>query len=257
MTDDIEIPDCGVNSTMPENHSVCNLVSGDLLIHGDINATGRFTSNGSTTFTRSLSHATLVGSGVFQVDASDGMESYGTINGTFANVEGEGIFSGPMVQPGTFHFVDLVPGVYDITVIFEDGTHVNLEEQFIIPLIGSPEVTTVDIAGGSISGYLVNSTGSPINSTVALLDDNSSHSDATEECANSGTAPCLLVPGDEGFFQFGPIVPGNYTAQTDIDGDGFPELSEDYIFNPEIDLEVEFPSPVPETSDLTFILLES
>ena len=272
VSDDTEIAECGVNSTMPENASVCMLEGGDYLLDGIMNATGRFTSNGTTSFTRSLYRSTLLGSGIFEIERPsieqlesweismsvwENMSSYGTINGTFANVEGEGIFSGPMVQPGTFHFVDLVPGVYDITVIFEDGTHVNLEEQFIIPLIGSPEVTTVDIAGGSISGYLVNSTGSPINSTVALLDDNSSHSDATEECANSGTAPCLLVPGDDGFFQFGPIVPGNYTAQTDIDGDGFPELSEDYIFNPEIDLEVEFPSPVPETSDLTFILLES
>ena len=141
VTDDIEIPDCGVNSTMPENHSACILESGDFLIEGDVNATGRYTSNGSTSFTRSLSHATLVGSGLFEVDTSDDLDSYGTINGTFANVEGEGIFSGPMVQPGTFHFVDLVPGVYDISVIFSDGTTVDLEEQFIIPLIGSPDVT--------------------------------------------------------------------------------------------------------------------
>ncbi|MEE3315766.1 MAG: STT3 domain-containing protein, partial [Candidatus Thermoplasmatota archaeon] len=257
VTDEIEIPGCGVNSTMPENHSVCSLESGDFLIEGSVNATGRFTSNGSTSFTRGLSHATLVGSGVFVVDTSDDLDSYGTINGTFANVEGEGIFSGPMVQPGTFHFVDLIPGVYDISVIFSDGTTVDLEEQFIIPLIGSPDVTTVDIAGGAISGYLVNSTGSSINSTVALLDENSTHSDATSECSDSGFAPCLLVPDEDGFFQFGPIVPGNYTAQTDVDSDGFPELSEDYIFDPEIDIEYEFPSPVPETSDLTFTLTES
>ena len=257
VTDEIEIPGCDVNSTMPENHSVCSLESGDFLIEGSVNATGRFTSNGSTSFTRGLSHATLVGSGVFVVDTSDDLDSYGTINGTFANVEGEGIFSGPMVQPGTFHFVDLIPGVYDISVIFSDGTTVDLEEQFIIPLIGSPDVTTVDIAGGAISGYLVNSTGSSINSTVALLDENSTHSDATSECSDSGFAPCLLVPDEDGFFQFGPIVPGNYTAQTDVDSDGFPELSEDYIFDPEIDIEYEFPSPVPETSDLTFTLTES
>ncbi|HIH56511.1 MAG TPA: hypothetical protein HA288_04560, partial [Candidatus Thalassarchaeum sp.] len=124
-------------------------------------------------------------------------------------------------------------------------------------MIGSPDVTIVDIAGGSISGYLINSTGSPINSTVALLDENSTHSDATSECSDSGFAPCLLVPDEDGFFQFGPIVPGNYTAQTDVDGDGFPELSEDYIFNPEMNIEYEFPSPVPDTSDLTFTLTEN
>ena len=257
ITDDIEIPVCDTNSTMPENHSVCSMESGDLLIDGDVNATGRFTSNGTTTFTRSLSQATLVGSGIFEVDTSEELDTYGTFNGTFATVEGEGIFSGPMVQPGTFHFVDMVPGAYDITIIFSDGTAVDLEEQFIIPLIGSPDVTTIDIAGGSISGYLVNTTGSPINSTIALFGEDSTHSDAILECSEIGLAPCILVPNEDGFFQYGPIVPGNYTAQTDVDGDGFAEISEEYIFDPEIDVEYEFPSPVPETSDLTFTLTEN
>ena len=90
--------------------------SGDLLIDGDVNDTVRFTSNGTTTFTRSLSQATLVGSGIFEVDTSEELDTYGTFTGTFATVEGEGIFSGPMVQPGTFHFVDMVPGAYDITM---------------------------------------------------------------------------------------------------------------------------------------------
>ena len=77
------------------------------------------------------------------------------------------------------------------------------------------------------------------------------------ECSEIGLAPCILVPNEDGFFQYGPIVPGNYTAQTDVDGDGFAEISEEYIFDPEIDVEYEFPSPVPETSDLTFTLTEN
>ena len=246
-----------IGNSIPKNSSVCMLPGGDYLLSGSLNATGRFTSDGSSSFIRSLSHATLVGSGTFEVDTSEELESYGTINGTFSNVEGEGIFSGPMVQSGTFHFVDVVPGEYDIAVIFDDETRVDLEETFIIPLIGNPEVTTVRISGGSISGYLVNSTGSPINESIALLKEGATPADASEICGESDSTSCLLIPDADGFFEFGPIIPGNYTAQTDIDGDGFPELSEDYVFEPALDLSVEFPSPVPDKSDLTFTLVEN
>ena len=257
VIDDIEIQDCDVNSTMPEDQIVCNLDSGDLLIEGDINATGRFTSNGSTTFTRTLSHATLVAAGSFEVDTSDNLDNYGTINGTFATVEGEGIFSGPMVQPGTFHFVDAVPGDYDISIIFGDGSRVDLDEKFSIPLIGSPEVTTVQISGGSISGYLVNTSGSPIDSHVTILEEGDTPTETIGECDGADSAPCMIFPDDDGFFEFGPIAPGNYTAETDVDGDGFPEISENYVFESASDFDAQFPSPVPEKSDLTFTLFEN
>ena len=255
ISEDITIPDCEVNSTMPENNSVCSLDAGLFLIDGDINATGRFTSNGSTKFTRTLSHATFVGSGIFEVDATEDIDSYGTINGTFATVSGEGIFSGPMVQPGTFHFVDAIPGQYDIAIIFSDNTRVELDEQFTIPLIGNPDVTTVQVSGGSISGNLVDASGQFVNNTVFLLDEGSGPSDATIECAVSALAPCFIHTDQYGFFEFGPIVPGNYTAEIDLDSDGFPEISQDYEFKSDTHQEVTFPSPVPETSDLTFTLV--
>ena len=255
ISEDITIPDCEVNSTMPENNSVCSLDAGLFLIDGDINATGRFTSNGSTKFTRTLSHATFVGSGIFEVDATEDFDSYGTINGTFATVSGEGIFSGPMVQPGTFHFVDAIPGQYDIAIIFSDNTRVELDEQFTIPLIGNPDVTTVQVSGGSISGNLVDASGQFVNNTVFLLDEGSGPLDATIECAVSALAPCFIHTDEYGFFEFGPIVPGNYTAEIDLDSDGFPEISQDYEFKSDTHQEVTFPSPVPETSDLTFTLV--
>ena len=67
-----------------------------------------------------LSHSSLVGSGFFEVDTSEGLESYGTINGT-GIFSGTGDFSGPMVQAGTFHLRGMIPGDYAITAIWEMG----------------------------------------------------------------------------------------------------------------------------------------
>ena len=93
-SDEVSISDCGDNDSMPENESYCYLESGDILIDGIVNASGRFTSNGSTEFTQMLSHSSLVGSGFFEVDTSEGLQSYGTINGT-GIFSGTGDFSGP------------------------------------------------------------------------------------------------------------------------------------------------------------------
>nr|AIF15051.1 Oligosaccharyl transferase STT3 subunit family protein (STT3) [uncultured marine group II/III euryarchaeote KM3_69_D10] len=256
VNDDVDTPACDVNSTMPENESLCLLEDGDYLLDGTVNATGRFTSNGSSTYVSRLSHATLVGSGEFTVDASEDLDSYGTINGTFSSASGEGIFGGPMVHPGTFHIVDAVPGDYDVTVIFEDGTRIGLDDGFTVPIVGTPEVRTIDIAGGSISGTLVDVSGEPLEGVVMLLDNASEPADAVVDCAESGTAPCTITPDENGDFEFGPIIPGNYTAQVDLDGDGFAEVSADYFFEEGEDSSVTFPTPVPDTSDLTFRLLE-
>ena len=88
-----------------------------------------------------------------------------------------------------------------------------------------------------------------------LLDNASEPADAIIDCQETGAAPCLIIPDEVGAFEFGPIIPGNYTAQIDLDGDGFPEISADYVFLAEFDAAMVFPSPVPETSDLTFRLL--
>jgi len=241
---------------VPLNSSVCTLDDGDYLLQGTMNATGRYTSDGSSSFIRTLSHTTLVGSGEFTVDTTEELDSYGTINGTFSSASGEGIFSGPMVQPGTFHVVDAVPGMYDLTVVFEDGTRIELDDGFSIPLIGSSQTSKVEIAGGSISGLLVDTSGEPVEGAVMLLDNESTASDATLDCEETRTAPCLIVPDEHGAFEFGPIIPGNYTAQIDIDADGFPEISEFYVFDSDFDVAFEFPSPVPDTSDLPFRLLQ-
>ena len=128
----MQVMDCGENDTMPQNASFCEQTSGDFLIDGSVNATGRFTSNGSTEFTQRLSHSSVVGSGIFETDTSEELDNYGTINGT-GKFTGDGIFSGPMVQAGTFHFRDMIPGIYSVTAILDDGTRVDLDDSFTVP----------------------------------------------------------------------------------------------------------------------------
>ena len=122
---------------MPENLTFCELSSGDFLIDGQVNASGRFTSNRSTIFTQHLYHASMVASGRFEVDTSEEMDTYGTINGT-GQFSGAGSFSGPMVKPGTFHLMDAIPGEYEVTVVFADGSKATLDEAFICLLYTSP-----------------------------------------------------------------------------------------------------------------------
>lgn len=149
---DVVDGDCNENGTMPENYLVCNLSDGDFLIEGAVNATGRFTSNGTSSFSQEHNGSSLTGSGVFTVDASnDGLESYGTLNGT-GTFSGEGEFSGPMVQAGTFHLIDAIPGNYNVAVIFNDGTRIEIIDGFNIPYQGVPSLNQIDVAGGSISG---------------------------------------------------------------------------------------------------------
>ena len=253
--DVLTIPDCGANETMPENESYCQLDSGDILIDGVVNASGRYTSNGSTEFTQSLSHSSLVGSGFFEIDTSEGLDSYGTINGT-GIFSGTGDFSGPMVQAGTFHLRDMIPGDYSIAAILGDGSRVDLTEVFTVSAIQAPQPQKVDIPGNVISGLLISESGSIIDGYAALLDDGSHYSDAVEDCSISMYAPCRMYPDDSGSYGHGPIHQDNYTVIIDIDEDGFNEVSEEFQFDSEIYANVIVPSPVPQTFDLEFEMFD-
>ena len=167
INDDITYEDCQ-DSILPNGNILCHIGGDEYLLNGSINASGRFTSDGISTFTKFLNQATLIGSGIFTVDTSQSLDSYGIIDGT-GSFLGTGIFSGPMVQPGTFQVDDAIPGTYDISVIFEDGSHVNLSTQFIIPLMNSPMPTPISVFGGSISGNLIDSAGAKVNSSISLI----------------------------------------------------------------------------------------
>ena len=250
---DVVDGDCNENGTMPENFSVCTLADGDFLIDGAVNATGRFTSNGTSSFSQVHNGSSLTGAGVFTVDSSnEDLESYGTFNGT-GTYTGEGHFSGPMVQEGTFHLVDAIPGDYDITVVFADGTRVEIDDGFNVPFEGLPSLHEVDVAGGLVNGKLLDSDENPITDAV-LLRMTDGNATSLGECSEVGYAPCMMTPDENGSFSFGPVVPGEYTLELDRDGDGFTEAEFEHIFDANSDSTVEFPSPIPTVYDLSFTL---
>ena len=84
------------NAIMPANQTLCVIESGDYRLEGTVEAFGTFTSEGTSTLSRTYGDAdtsqgeTLEGAGLF--------EGTGTFNGTGLFV-GVGSFSGPMVEP--------------------------------------------------------------------------------------------------------------------------------------------------------------
>ena len=246
--------DCNENGTMPENYSVCSLSDGDFLIEGAINATGRFTSNGTSSFSQEHNGSSLIGAGVFTVDASnDELESYGTLNGT-GTFSGEGEFSGPMVQAGTFHLIDAIPGNYNVAVIFNDGTRIEIIDGFNVPFRGVPSLHQIDVAGGSISGTLTDENGNTLAGSVTMVHSESDNDTILGECSEVMYAPCMLTADENGSFEFGPIMPGEYYFALDMDEDGFNEVELRHEFDAEMDSQVEFPTPIPNVFDLRFSL---
>ena len=254
--DMVEINDCE-NNSIPEGESICKLAEEEYLMDGSFNASGKYTSVGVSTFTRSLNQATLIGSGTFTTSDDENLDSYGVINGT-GTFSGTGLFSGPMVQPGTFTVNNAIPGLYDISLILEDGTMVDLDDTFNIPLLSSLAPVLIDVPAGSISGSLIDSSGEVVNSPISLIpDDNTSVSDdAIEDCSIIGYAPCLIYPDEQGKIIFGPITPGTYVAEIDSDMDGMSEVKEIFVFGTDAPLDATFPSPLPDTSDIQFTILD-
>ena len=136
---------------VPAGSNVCYLEDDKYMLNGTVNATGKFTSEGKSKFSRSLIQATFIGAGTFETDTSEELTTYGTINGT-GTFSGSGIFSGPMVQPGSFHIVDALPGQYSISVDFGNGTIVNLSTLFTIPHTPVSGHIPISVSGGAMRG---------------------------------------------------------------------------------------------------------
>jgi len=249
-----EIPECSGNS-IPDDSEACISEDGSYLLDGAVNASGKFTSNGISEFTRELSQSTFIGSGTFATDTSEDLMSFGTINGT-GTFSGHGIFSGPMVRPGSFHIVDALPGEYTISVDFGTGDPVKLSQPFVVPLVPSEIQTPVSISGGAIKGVVSLFSGEPLTSEVTIFPINESSSDALSECEGIISQPCFTMPDETGSFEVGPIVPGSYFAEIDVDDDGFPEISQSFTFESGESSLLPFPSEVPKTSDITFTLFD-
>ena len=255
ITDTGQIPDC-TNSSVPSGSDACSIGDGSFLLNGTVNATGRFTSEGLSKFTRSLSQATFIGSGTFETDTSENLSSFGTINGT-GKFSGSGIFSGPMVRPGSFHIVDALPGQYSISVDFGNGTVVDLSTPFTIPINPTPGQVPISISGGAMKGTVSLHSGRALESPIFIYPTTDSIENASSECAKTASPPCLVMPDQDGSFEVGPIVPGSYIFEVDVDDDGFPEISSTFVFESDDPLVAEFPSEVPLMTDISFTLEDS
>ena len=247
-------PSCA-SGEIPEGHEVCVLDGGNFLVDGSVNASGRFTSEGNSVFIRTLSQSTFLGSGIFVTDTSANIATYGTLNGTGA-FSGSGIFSGPMVEPGTFHISDALPGKYDISLDFDNGTSIDIETKFYVGLVPSATPIQISVSGGGIKGSISDHSGNPLTSPIHVFPENASYLDAQTECEKTLSSPCFVTPDSDGSFQIGPIVPGTYIAELDADEDGFPEISKTYVFTSEEDIVATFPSEIPQMTDITFTLLD-
>ena len=249
-----DFPNCSVDS-VPNGSEACISEIGSYLIDGTVNGSGKFTSYGVSEFTRVLSQATFIGSGIFVTDSSQNLTTFGTVNGT-GMFSGHGTFSGPMVSPGSFHIVDVLPGEYVVSVDFGVGEPVELSQPFVVALESSEYQVPVSISGGAIKGTVSLFSGKPLSNEIAIFSINGSSDDSQDECQGVVTQPCFAIPDESGSFEVGPIVPGSYLAEVDIDDDGFPEVSQIFTFESGQTSLVAFPSEVPQTSDITFTLTD-
>ena len=250
-----DFPACS-GDTVPHGSEACLVSEDNYILNGTINGSGKLTSFGISEFTRDLFQATFIGSGTFTTNSSQNLSSYGTINGT-GTYSGHALFSGPMVSPGSFHIVDALPGEYVLSVNFGEGEPVELSAPFTIPLTSTDTQTSVSIPGGTIKGQVSLYSGQPvIEERVSIFPINGSSGDSVAQCQEVIINPCYVFTDETGSFEAGPIVPGTYVAEIDLDEDGFPELTQSFSFDSDQSNLASFPSEIPRTSDITFTLSE-
>lgn len=211
------VVDCDVDnntgSVMPANETVC--ISDDTgqltvyLLGGEVNATGSLTSEGTTTLVKSLEGATFEGKGSFA--------GIGTINGTGLFV-GPGHFSGPMVQAGSFYQTGLVPGVYNMIAVLDNGKEVLLPDPVTIGIAPSYDLE-LDLPGSIFMDTMKGMDDVIIaNQTFELVDTLLGVENAIE-----------ITTDEEGNFSYGPITSGEYFYRIDLDNDGWYELNETFL----------------------------
>jgi asparagine N-glycosylation enzyme membrane subunit Stt3 len=225
ITSNISVVPCD-DTTVPIGSQVCSVNASSppqYIFEGAFEGSGRVTANQSVYFTTQLFRETLVGNGIFVVEAQDeSLETYGTINGS-GLFSGAAIFSGDMVEPGSFHLVDALPGTYRVMVVLPNGNTTRLST----PLeVGSEPTSDIELLlpGSWIDGTLIflnSDVGA--NLTLELLDDARPDELPTELCDDVGLAPCFITTNETGVFGFGPLPDGSYKLRLDADGDGFYE----------------------------------
>lgn len=225
-------------SVMPANETVC--VSDDTgqltvyLISGEVDAMGSLTSQGTSTVVKTLEGATFEGTGSFA--------GIGTINGTGLFV-GSGHFSGPMVQAGSFYQTGLVPGMYNMIAVLDNGKEVLLPDPVEVGITPSYDLE-LNLPGSIFSDKMKGIDDVAIaNHTFELVDTILGVDNAVE-----------ITTDEEGNFSYGPITSGEYFYRIDLDDDGWYELNETFMVRGESE-NFTLSFAVPTFTDLTITLV--
>ena len=229
--------DCGANSTMPDNATLCLISEGTdfstYLLDGEVLANGRLTSDGISTLTKELDGETFEGTGIF--------EGVGTLNGTGLFI-GPGTFSGEIVSPGSFYQTGLVPGVYNMIAVMPNGREILLPDPVDVGIEPTFDLE-MTVPASLFSDQLTTMDGDSVpNQVVQLID-----------VVLGEDEMILLTSDEEGNVTYGPITAGEYYVRVDIDDDGFFEVNQTMqVFDDPMNFT--FDIGVPEMYDLTIQL---
>jgi asparagine N-glycosylation enzyme membrane subunit Stt3 len=232
------------NALMPENETICladaSTTPPTYRLEGTVDAFGRFTSEGTSTLTRSYGDAgagqgeTLEGAGIF--------EGTGTFNGTGMFI-GIGSFSGPMVEPGSFYKTGLLPGTYNMIAQLANGKEVLLPDPVDIGIEPSYDLF-MNLPAAVFEDTLTTANGDALpNETIELIDV-----DLGEEFA------VTITTDEEGNFSYGPVAKGNYYYRVDVDNDGWYDMNETTFVNDDT-TNITLALFVPPTADVTLTLV--
>ncbi len=232
------------NPLMPANESFC-LVDATTSpptyrLEGTVEAFGTFTSEGTSTLTRTYGDAdagqgeTIEGAGLF--------EGTGTFNGTGLFI-GVGSFSGPMVEPGSFYKTGLLPGTYNMIAQLENGKEVLLPDPVEIGVDPSYDLV-MTMPAAIFKDTLSSMSGDPLsNVTIELIDR-----DLGEDLA------VAIVTDENGNFSYGPVPKGDYYYRVDVDNDGWYDLNESVMVLDDT-TNITLAMDIPDTADVTLTLV--
>jgi len=232
------------NAVMPANETICvvdaTTTPPTYRLEGTVDAQGTFTSEGTSTLTRTYGDAdagqgeTIEGAGLF--------EGTGTFNGTGLFI-GVGTFSGPMVEPGSFYKTGLLPGTYNMIAQLANGKEVLLPDPVEIGVVPSFDLR-MNMPGAIFTDILSNMVGDGLaNTTIELIDR-----DLGEDAA------VHIVTDELGNFSYGPVAKGDYYYRVDVDGDGYYDLNESVMVLDDT-TNISLALGVPDTVDVTMTLV--
>ena len=160
-----------------------------------------------------------------------GTESNDAITGLFIGI---GTFSGPMVEPGSFYVTGLMPGRYNMIAQLDSGREVLLPDPVDIGITASYDVQ-MTIPGSFFNDTMLDSEGNVLaNFTFELQDLGLSDEDVV-----------LITTNETGYFEAGPLPPGDYYYRFDLDNDSFYEYNQTlWVWDDPSNFSIDFAIPV-------------